>query len=83
MGGSGGKRHSREVYLNSSAPIGHFMQTVRQFWYFCLDKWVIKCPSVELFEAMDCVFEVCYDLKFEYNKNLYDIIFGDINVLQG
>lgn len=80
VGGFGGKWHSREVYLNSSAPIGHFMQAVRQFWYFCLDKWVIECPSVELFEAMDCVFEVRYDLKFEYNKNIYGIILGNINV---
>lgn len=54
------------------------MQAVRQFGFFCLDKWVIKCPSVELFEAMDRIFEVRYDLKFEYNKNLYEVSFGDI-----
>lgn len=52
------------------------MQAVRQFWFFCLDKWVIECPSVELFEAMDCIFEVRYDLKFEYNKNFYEVTFG-------
>lgn len=42
------------------------MQAVGQFGFFRLDKWVIECPSVELFEAMDCIFEVCYDLTFEY-----------------
>lgn len=39
------------------------MQAVRQFRSFCLDKWVIECSAVELFEAMDCIFEVCYNLK--------------------
>lgn len=53
-----------EVHLNSSAPIGQFMQAVRQFGLFSLDERVIECPAVELFEAMDCIFEVCYDLKF-------------------
>lgn len=77
----GEKRHRRDVYLNSSAPIGHFMQAVRQFWFFCLDKRVVECPSVELFEAMDCIFEVRYDLKLEYRykKNLCEVTFGDIN----
>lgn len=56
------------------------MQAVRQFWFFCLDKWVIECPSVELFEAMDCIFEVRYDLKFEYNNHLSEVTFRDINV---
>ena len=56
------------------------MQAVGKFLFFCLDKWVIKSPSVELFEAMDCIFIVRYDLKFEYNKNLYEVTFEDINV---
>lgn len=76
----GGKRESREVYLNSSAPIGQFMQAVRKFGIFCLDKWVIECPAVELFEAMDCIFEVCYDLKFGDNQHLHEVTFGDLNI---
>lgn len=54
------------------------MQAVRELCFFCLDEWVIKCPAVELFEAMDCIFEVCYDLKCE--KYLYEVTFGDINI---
>lgn len=59
-----GENNNALMHLNSSAPIFQFMQAIRQFWFFCLDKWVIECPAVELFEAMDCIFEVCYDLKF-------------------
>lgn len=29
-----------------------------------MDKWVIKCPAVELLKAMDGIFEVCYYLEF-------------------
>lgn len=58
-----GENRNAEMHLNPSAPIGQFMQAIRQFGFFYLDKWVIECPAVELFEAMDCIFEVCYDLK--------------------
>ena len=50
-------------YLNSSGAAGQLMQTVWEFGFFRLDKRVIECSGVELFEAMNCVFEVCYNLE--------------------
>ncbi len=70
------------LHLNSSVSIGQLVQTVRQFGFFHLDKWVIKCSAVELFEAMDCIFEVCYDLKEEDTqytiacKALFHLVFS-------
>lgn len=29
-----------------------------------MDKWVIKRSAVKLLEAMNCIFEVGYDLEF-------------------
>lgn len=53
-----GEKDVKLLYLNSSVSIGQLMQAVRQFRSFCLDKWVIECSALELFEAMDCIFEV-------------------------
>jgi hypothetical protein len=39
------------------------MQAVRQFGFLPLHKRVVKCSAMKLLEAMDCVFEIRYDLK--------------------
>ena len=53
----------RLLYLDPGVAIGQFMQAVRQFGFLPLHKRVVKCSAMKLLEAMDCVFEIRYDLK--------------------
>lgn len=50
-------------YLDSSVATGQLVQAVRQLGFLPLDIWVVKRSAMELLEAMDCVFKVCYNLK--------------------